>query len=57
MVRNERKRQVDLLVIGVEVIRDAVLQRDGMNWAVLESEKNGAKYRPLRHAIKKQDGC
>jgi hypothetical protein len=46
-----------LLVIGVEVIRDAVLQRDGMNWAFLEIEKNGAQYRPLRHAIKKRDGC
>ncbi len=32
-----------------------MLQRDGMNWAVVESEKNVTQYRPLRHTIKKQD--
>ena len=56
MVRNQRKIHVDLLVIGVEVIGDAVLQRDGMNWAVVESEKYGAQYRALRYTIEKQDG-
>jgi hypothetical protein len=56
MVLDNRKQHVDLLVISVEVIRDAVLQRDGVNRAVVEREKNGAQYRPLRHTIQEQDG-
>jgi hypothetical protein len=56
MVRDNRKQHVDLLVISVEVIRDAMLQRDGVNRAVVESEKNGAQYRHLRHTIQEQDG-
>jgi hypothetical protein len=51
MVRDNRKQHVDFLVISVEVIRDAVLQRDGVNRAFVESETNGAQYRPLRHTI------
>jgi hypothetical protein len=42
VVRNQRKGRVDLLVIGVEVVRDTVLQGDGMDWAVVESKEYGA---------------
>jgi hypothetical protein len=42
MIRNQRKGHVDLLVVGVEVIRDAVLQGDRMDWAVVESKEYGA---------------
>jgi hypothetical protein len=39
MIRNQRKGYV---VVGVEVIRDTVLQGDGMDWAFVDSKEYGA---------------